>query len=205
MNITPEIEKNLWISANVSQVADIPGFPFGSHAGLKAAVASGHIQLGIEYAAARGFVSITKSPGAAALILALTWVMPALGIGSVLVAFVTGNWWALCGVVTAFLGQTLANPYSPAQSLWKILVVGAVLHLAAADSITTGLTWASFSFAGSAVALRVLNRLAWRWAHNAVLASEAFAAYLFRTRNLHIRDSTGKHYNAAHADISVQR
>jgi hypothetical protein len=82
----------------------------------------------------------------------------------------------------------------------KILVVAALLHLAVAGSITTGLTWASFSFAVSAITLRILNHLAWRWAHEAALASEAFAAHLFRTRNLHIRDSTGKFHNVK-ADV----
>lgn len=195
MNITPETDKKLWAAANASRIEDIPGFPLANYAELKAAVASGQMQLGIEYGAARSLAGISKSAGASALILALTWVMPAMAVGSVIVALVTGNWWALLGVITCFLGQTLANPYSPAQSLWKILAVAAILHLATAGSITAGLTWASFSFVVSAIALRILNHLAWRWAHDAVLASEAFAAHLFRTRNLHLRDSTGKHHN----------
>lgn len=200
MNITPEIEAKLWAAAKASRIADIPGFPLEGHSAFKAAVASGHVQLGIEFAAARDLVWMSKSRGAAALTLALTWVMPVLAIASVVVAFVTGNWWALSGVVTAFLGQTLANPYSPAQSLWKILVVAALLHLTVVGSITVGLTWASFAFAGSAIALRILNHLAWRWAHEAVLASEAFAAHLFRTRNLHIRDSTTGQFHNVRAD-----
>jgi len=201
MNITSEIEKKLWAAAKVTRIFDIAGFPFAGHAELKAAVASGEAQLGIEFAAARELVRISKSASASALILALTWVTPALAIGSVVVAFVTGNWWALCGVVSSFLGQILANPYNPAKSLWKILVAAALLHLAVAGSIVQGVTWASFSFAVSAITLRIVNRLAWRWAHDAVLASEAFAAHLFRTRNLHIRDSSGKSHDA---NVDVQ-
>lgn len=200
MNITPEIEKKLWEAAKASRISDIGGFPLASHAALKAAVASGEVRLGIEFGAARDLVRISKSASASALILALTWVTPALAIGSVVVAFVTGNWWALCGVVSSFLGQFLANPYNPAQSLWKILVAAALLHLAIAGSIVQGVTWASFSFAVSAITLRILNRLAWKWAQDAVLASEAFAAHLFRTRNLHISDSSGKSHDA-HTDV----
>jgi hypothetical protein len=195
MNISPEVERKLWESANAKRIGDIPGFPLASHDELKAAVGAGQMQMGIEFTAARGLVSISKSPGASALILALTWVTPLLAVGSAVVAIVTGNWWALVGVVTSFLGQILANPYSPAQFLWKLLVAAAVIHLLNAEHITAGLAWASFVFAVSAITLRVLNRLAWRWAHQAVLGSEAFAAYLFRTRNLHLRDSSGKHHN----------
>jgi hypothetical protein len=50
--------------------------------------------------------------------------------------------------------------------------------------------------AASAIALWTLNRPAWRWAHDAVLASEAVAADLFRTHNLHIRDKSGKMQDA---------
>lgn len=195
MNITPDVEKKLWESAEARRIADIPGFPLASHADLKASVASGQMQMGIEYTAARSLVSVTKSSAASAFILALTWVMPALVFVSVVVAVVTGNWWALVGIITSFLGQFLANPYSPAQTLWKVLVAAAVVHLAAAGSITGGLAWASFSFVVSALTLRLLNRLAWQWAYKAVLGSEAFAAYMFRTRNLHLRDHTGKHHN----------
>jgi hypothetical protein len=196
MNITPETEKKLWAAAKASRISDIPGFPLASHAALKAAIATGEAQLGIEYAAARDLVPISKSASASALILALTWVMPALAIGSIILAILTGNWWALFGVVSSFLGQTLANPYNPAKALGKILVAAALLHIIVAGSIVRGLTWASFSFAASAIALWTLNRLAWRWAHAAVLASEAVAAHLFRTRNLHIRDSGGKIHDA---------
>jgi hypothetical protein len=129
MNTTPEIEKKLWAAAGVSRISDIPGFPFDSHAALKAAVAAGEAQFGIEYAAARDLVPISKPTVASALILALTWVTPLLAVGSIVVAFVTGNWWALCGVVSSFLGQTLANPCIPARSLWKILVAAAVAHI----------------------------------------------------------------------------
>jgi len=122
--------------------------------------------------------------------------MPALVIGSVVVAFVTGNWWALGGVVSSFLGQTIANPYLPAKNLGRLLVAGAMLHVVVSQSIIQGGTWISFSFAVSAVALWTLNHLTWKWAHEAALASEAFASHLFKTHNLHIRDIHGTIHDA---------
>jgi hypothetical protein len=196
MNITAEVEQRLWASAQASQIADIEGFPLPSHAALKAAVASGAAQLGVEFTAARNLAGISKSPGGAALIHGLSLVCPALAIGSIVIAFVTGNWWSLFGVVASFLGQILANPYIPARNLWKILVAAALLHVVTAASITSGLTWVSFAFAVSVISVRVLNGLAWRWAHDAAVSSEAFAAYLFRTRNLHIRDASGTMHDA---------
>jgi hypothetical protein len=232
MNLTPAAEKQLWARAGVSRIAEIRGFPFPSHAALKAAVATDEAQLGIEYAAARGLVRISKSHVAALLILGLSWVTPLLALASVILPFATGNWWALGGAPSAFIGQLLANPhlpgkaliglavigamqhvaftrtilqpvldrlrphsYDPTKSVIKLAVAGAILHVAFARSILEGTTWISFCFAVSAIALWVLNRLAWRWAHDAVLASEAFAAYLFGTRNLHIRDKGGKMHN----------
>jgi hypothetical protein len=121
--------------------------------------------------------------------------MPALAVASIAVALLTGNWWSLLGVVSSFLGQTLANPYNPAKVLGKILVAAAILHITASESVTRGFTWVSFSFAASAIALWILNRLAWRWAHSAVLGAEVFAAHLFKTRNLHIRDDAGRMHN----------
>lgn len=194
MRITPEIEQKLWAATGVARISEIPGFPFASHTALKEAVASGKAQLGIEYAAARDLVPI-KSPQAAVLILSLTWVMPALAVASIVVALLTGNWWSLLGIVSSFLGQTLANPYNPLKVLGKVFVVAAILHIIASESITRGFTWVSFSFAASAIALWILNHLAWRWAHRAVLGAEVVAAHLFKTRNLHIRDDAEKMHN----------
>lgn len=191
MNITPEVQQTFWAAAGVSQISDIPEFPLPNHPALKAAVASGEVQLGIEYAAARELAHITKSKVAGAVLLALAWVMPVFAVGSLIVAFFTGNWWALGGVISSFLGQMSVNPYNPAKRLGWVLVVAALVHVIVAQSFVQGVTWVSFSFAASAIALWMLNRLAWTWAHEAALASEAFAAYLFKTRNLHIRDSQG--------------
>ncbi|MEX2492741.1 MAG: hypothetical protein WD425_13370 [Nitrospirales bacterium] len=196
MNITQEIEKELWTKAEVSRITDIPGFPFQNYNALIDAVTAGDARIGIEYSAARELVTISKSASASALILALSWVMPALAIGSVVVALVTGNWWALGGVVSSFLGQTFANPYIPVKGLGKLLVAGALIHILFAQSIIEGFTWVSFSFAVSAVALYTWNGLAWKWAIEAALASEAFAAYLFKTNNLHIIDNQGKFHDA---------
>jgi hypothetical protein len=186
MKITPDVERRLWID----------GFPFPSHEALRAAIAAGQAQLGIEYAAARESVRMTKSAIAEALTLALSFVMPALAVGSVVLAFATGNWWALGGVISSFLGQLLANPYNPLKWLVTLLVAGALVHVAIAHSIVKELAWVSFSFAASAIAVWTLNRLAWSWAHDAALRSEAFAAHLFSTHNLHTRDSQGEIHDA---------
>jgi len=196
MNITPEVEQRLWAAAGVSRISDIAGFPLPNYDALKTTVANGQAQLGVEYAAARDLVRITKSPSAAMLILALSFVMPALAFGSLILAFLTWNWWALGGVVSSFLGQMFANPYNPLKRLGKLLVAGALLHVVVAQSVVHGTAWVSFSFAVSAIALWTLNHLAWRWAHEAALASEAFAAHLFKTHNLHIRDNHGKIHDA---------
>lgn len=195
MNITSAVQQKLWAAAGVSRISDIPGFPLPNHAAPKATVATGEVQLGIEYAAAREFAQITKSPSAELLILTLSLVQPTVAVGSLVLPFVTNNWWTIGGVVSSFLGQMFANPYNPAKRLARVLVAAALLHLVAAQSIVHGTTWISFSFAVSAIVLWLLNGLAWSWAHEAVLASEAFAAYLFKTRNLHIRDKHGNIHN----------
>lgn len=195
MNITADVQQELWKAARVSRISEIPEFPLPSYAALKAAVTSGEMQLGIEYAAAREFVRITKSASAELPILVLSLVQPALAVASLVLPFVTNNWWALGGVVSSFLGQIFANPYNPAKRLGRLLVAAAVLHLVVAQSVVRGMTWISFSFAVSAIVLWLLNSLAWNWAREAVLSSEAFAAYLFKTRNLHIRDKYGNIHN----------
>jgi hypothetical protein len=233
MNLTPGVEEQLWARAGVSRIVDIRGFPFPSYDAFRAAVTKGDAHLGIEYAAARDLARVTKSPAAALLILGLSWVTPLLALASVILPFSTGNWWALGGAPSAFIGQVLANPYNPAKSLIglavagairhvafartilqavlarlmasphdstksliKLAVVGAILHVASARSILEGTTWISFCFAVSAIDLWVLNRLAWTWAHEAALHSEALAALLFKTGNLHIRDRQGTIHNA---------
>jgi len=196
MNLTPDAEKQLWARAGVSRIVDIRGFPFPSHDAFKAAVTKGDAQLGIEYAAARDLVRVTKSPAAAVLVLGLSWVTPLLALASLVLPFATGNWWALGGAPSSFLGQLLANPYNPAKPLTKVILAGALLHLAVNRSILHGATWISFCFAVSAITLWVLNRLAWTWAHAAAFHSEALAALLFKTRNLHIRDRQGNIHDA---------
>jgi len=196
MNITPEIEKELWTKAEASGITDIPGFPFPSYYALTEAVTTGDARMGIEYTAAKELVRISKSNSAGFLLPILFLVMPALAIGSVVVAFMTGNWWALGGVISSFLGQILANPYNPVKLLGKLLVAGALFHIFFAQSIIEGFAWVSFSFAVSAVALYTWNGLAGKWAMEAALASEAFAAYLFKTNNLHIVDNQGKWHDA---------
>lgn len=191
MNITSDVQEKLWAATGVSRISDIPGFPLPNHDALKATVATGEVQLGIEYAAAREFAQITKSPSAELLIITLSLVQPALAVGSLVLPFVTNNWWTIGGAISSFLGQLFANPYNPAKWLGRLLVAAALLHLVVDQSIVHGTTWISFSFAVSAIVLWLLNGLAWSWAHEAVLASEAFAAYLFKTRNLHIRDKHG--------------
>jgi len=153
-------------------------------------------QLGIEYAAARDLVRVTKSPAAGALILAMAWVTPLLALASLALPFISGNWWALGGAPSSFLGQFLANPYNPAKPLTKAMLAATLLHLIVAQSVLHGAAWISFCFAASVVNLWILNRLAWKWAHAGVLQSEALAALLFKTRNLHIRDRSGTIHDA---------
>jgi len=194
MTVTSEHEQTLWNEAGVSRISDIDGFPFPSHAALRSAVDNGTAYLGIEYAAARSLVSI-RSVKSVLFVSALGLVMPALALTSPIVAFFTGNWWALGGAISALLGRFSANPYIPSKRFAKLLVAGAVLHIVIARSIIQGSTWISFCFAASAIALWTLNHLAWKWAHDAALSSEAVAAYLFKTRNLHICDDHGEVYN----------
>lgn len=196
VNLTRDAEKQLWARAGVSRIVDIRGFPYPNHDAFKAAVARGDAQLGIEYAAARDLVRTTKSPAAAVLVLGLSWVTPLLALASLVLPFASGNWWALGGAPSSFLGQFLANPYNPAKPLTKVMLAGALLHLAVNRSILHGAAWISFCFAISAITLWVWNRLAWTWAHAAALHSEALAALLFKTRNLHIRDRQGNIHDA---------
>jgi len=196
MKISPSIEEQLWSRAGVHRIVDVRGFPFPSYDAFRAAVSSSEAQLGIEYAAARDLVRVTKSPAAAILILGMSWVTPLLALGSLIAAFVTGNWWALGGAPSSFLGQILANPHNPAKYLTKIILIGALLHLTVNRSILHGATWISFCFAVAAINLWVLSRLAWPWAHADVLRSEALAALIFKTRNLHIRDRSGTIHDA---------
>jgi hypothetical protein len=196
MSLTPSVEEQLWSRAGVRRIVDIRGFPFPSHDALREAVTRREAQLGIEYAAARDLVAVTKSPAAGVLILAMAWVTPLLALASLALPFVTGNWWALGGAPSSFLGQFLANPYNPAKSLTKVILAATLLHLIVAQSVSHGAAWISFSFAVSVLNLWILNRLAWKWAHAGVLQSEALAALLFKTRNLHVRDRSGTIHNA---------
>lgn len=196
MNVTASVEEQLWSRGGVRRIHDVRGFPFPSYEALKAAVLKREAQLGIEYAAARDLVRVTKSPAAAFLILAMTWVTPLLALASLVLPFLTGNWWALAGAPSSFLGQFLANPYNPAKLLTKVILAGTLLHLIISQSVIHWTAWISFCFAASVVNLWVLNRLAWSWAHAGVLQSEALAALLFKTRNLHIRDRSGTIHNA---------
>jgi hypothetical protein len=42
MNITPEIEYNLWATTGVSSISDISGFPFSNYEDFKTSVANLH-------------------------------------------------------------------------------------------------------------------------------------------------------------------
>lgn len=193
--IPPETEQKLWAAVGASRLTDVNGFPFPSHAALAAAVQSGDAQLGIEYAAARNSANITKGPVALFVILLLSLVKPALVVVSVILAFATGHWSTLGGAPSAFLGHLLANPYRPAKPVARVLVAAAVVHVALARTLI-GFSWISFALATSAIALWTLNALAWSWARDAILASEAVAAAFFKGRDLHIRTRDGQIHDA---------
>jgi len=197
MNISPEQEQFFWKSAGASNICDVPGFPYPSYPAFKAAVFSGQVKLGIEYAAARELSTLTKSRIAGLFILAMAFASPLLAVASLALAFITGHWWVLGGTVTAFLGRLAANPYNPLKRVGAALAIIAFIYALAAEDITTGAPWSALVFTLGYCALWLLNRLSWAWAHDALLESEALAAYLFSTRNLHILDHTGRMHDAS--------
>lgn len=185
--MSPSVEDSLWESAGVRSVSELPDFPFPSHKDFVSAVRNGDASVGIEYPAARDLAHITKSPAASYALLALSWI-PFLFIpASIIVAVVTGLWATLIGIPTALIGMFLATPYNPLRYVALLSSFASVAYCLIAATVLTAGTWSAFAYGLSFLVVRFLNRIAWNWAHKAILGSEALTAYLWKTANLHIK------------------
>lgn len=196
------VEDSLWESAGVRSVSELPDFPFLSHNDFVTAVRNGDASVGIEYPAARDLAHVTKSPAASYALLALSWI-PFLFIpASIVVAMVSGLWATLVGIPTALIGMALASPYNPLRHVALFGSLAAVTYCLIAATVLTAGTWSAFAFGLSFLTVRFLNRTAWNWAHKAILGSEALTAYLWKTRNLHIK---GKEFGMKAAALSQHK
>jgi hypothetical protein len=185
--MSPSVEDNLWKSAGVRSVSELPDFPFPSHKDFIAAVRNGAASVGIEYPAARDLAHVTKSRAAQYALFALGGI-PILFIpASIVVAIVTGRWATLIGIPTALIGMALASPYNPLHHVLYLASIAAVAYCLIAATVLTAVTWSAFAFGLSFLAVRFVNRTAWSWAKKAILGSEALTAYLWKTKNLHIK------------------
>ena len=187
-----DTEEKLWKGAAVQTIEQLDGFPFPNYSAFQEAVKNGSGRIGIEFGPARELAHITKSETGNHIILLLMWIPWLLVIISMILPFVKGNWLLALGVVTAFLGQSLVNPFSPLRGLTIRMSLIAVGFIAYRGTLTTTSTWTMFCFALSCFAIWSMNKLAWNWAHVAIMRSEALAAYFYKTGNLHITDPSGE-------------
>lgn len=189
------LTQEFWEAAGRRRLADMAGFPFAGHSALRDAVASGQASLGIEFAAARDTAHFTRSYGAYYFILGLMWVPLLLSFLSVGRAIQVGRWGPLGGLITAIVGFVWAGAALAIRAIARAntiaIAVAAILTLSQGTPNTT-LGWAAGCFILSSLAPRFASRIAWSWAHRAVLESEEYATWLFATRNLHIRDAQGR-------------
>ena len=182
-------DASFWEAAGVKSLSNLQDFPFENHSDLVNAVKKGEASIGIEYAAARDLAAVTKSPRGYYIILALSWVPFLFAPASIAVAIMTARWSVLVGIVLALLGQFLASPHNPIHVIAYIGSLIALSYCLFMGTILSPGTWSAFAFGISFLVTRFLNRTAWKWARNAVLSSEAFAAYLYKTANLHIKSN----------------
>jgi len=183
----PALEDRLWESAGVRSVSELPQFPFRSYKAFVAAVRNGDAAIGIEYGAARELAHVTKSPAASYALLALSFVPLLFVPASVILAVVTGRWTTLLGIPTALIAMFLSSPYNPLRHIALLGSLASAAYCLIAGTVFTAGTWSLFGFGLSFFAMRFLNRIAWNWASEAVLVSEALTAHLWKTANLHIK------------------
>ncbi len=189
---TTSTDQEFWRAAEVRAISEIPGFPFESHRALIEAVRNGHALLGVEHATAVNLAHVTASAARAYLLLAMMGLPFLIAIvGSIILPFTHGNWLAFLGLITAPAGMFLATPYMPLKGALFGLSIGALFYSLAAGPVVGGFRWALFSFGASYLFTRGGRRLARDWALDAVLRSEALAAYLYKAGKLYIQDSNG--------------
>ncbi len=182
-----EIVESLWHSAGVKSFSELSDFPFPCHADFVSAVQDGSAQIGIDYQAARELAAVTRSPLGEYILLAISWIPFLLLPASIAVAVATGSLLALLGVPLALIGFIIASPYAPLHGvafLASLLMVG---YCVIAGSVLTPSSWLAFTFAISFLTVRIINQIAWKWAHQAVLQSGALTAYLWNGRKLHVK------------------
>jgi hypothetical protein len=180
-------EKKLFEAAGVRSVSEISNFPYRTHFEFVSAVRSKKAAIGIEYPAAREFAALTKSAFAYNLILAIFWTPFILMFLSVVLAFYIKSWLTLIGIVTAIVGNLFASPYNQARKIGFLFTILAFAIVIINRSLITPIGWACFAFASTFTIIRMMNRTAWNWAYDAILKSEAFTAYFFKSGNLHIK------------------
>ena len=118
---------------------------------------------------------------------ALSWIPLLFVPASIVVAVTTGRWASLLGIPIVLVSTILASPYNPVHRIAHIVSLASLGYCLIAATVLTPSTWSAFAFALSFLAIRLLNRIAWKWAYSAVLGSEALTAHLFQTANLYIK------------------
>ncbi len=198
MNIAASNEHRLWKEAGVSSIADLPGFPFATHDEFAAAVRANKAAVGIDFTAARNMLVVVESRATLVFVQLLTWVPALLGLGSIPLAIARRDWLALLGVPAAAMAFIFASPYNPLHKIVLRFSVVAAGCLVFTGSAFAGFRWATICLGGSMFTLWYVNSIASECARTAVLSSEAFAAFLFKSRNLHIWDAAGRVHSLVH-------
>lgn len=187
-------ENRLWEQTGVSASSEIEDFPFGGHRELVSAVSSGIASIGIDYTAARSLAPITSTSSKHIGLLALSWV-PYLA--TIIVSIATREWGILVGLPTALLGTFLASPYNPLRHIILTSAIAAISYCIYVGTVLTTFAWSAFAFASAVITVRIVNRVAWTWAHRTVVESEAFAAYLWQAGKLYVKARDSRINSAA--------
>lgn len=179
-------EQQFWNQAGVSSVSDFADFPLPSHADLVQGIKRGSVDIGIDLTAAMALARYTKSMTASVFGNLIGFIPIMLSLLSVLASYQYNNWLMLTGIPAALLAYLLVNPRNPLHKVFYVMALTALAYCIIAGGVGTTSTWLANAYGTSLLALRFWYRLSSRWAYAAVLGSEAFTAYLWKTSSMHI-------------------
>ena len=195
-------QEKLWAASKWNSVADIPDFPFDSFDQLKAALATGMYDLGIDRGRARELYPLIARSFVAQLVreqVDAIWIW--LALASIAGALVLRNFWLLLGIPLALLSWWLATalhfPRGRSNSLRWLLgwlgIIGGIWAFWQGSRVPSCL----LATAGiPLVTVGIVYSVSVKAVRSAILESEALFLFLFEKFACTVRDNTtGRTYS----------
>jgi len=117
-----QFERQIESTLKWKKIKELPNFPIIHLEELKKKINSGEYSISIDFTTANEFARGLYGARYAIFFFVLASTPFIVATLSVILAFILKNYYLLFGIISAFAGFFLSNPYNPFKSFWKSMV-----------------------------------------------------------------------------------